>query len=119
MKKNKLFDAEYKFMDIVWELEPINSTQLVKVCLEKLAWNKSTTYTVLRKLAQREIVKNENTFVVALVKREDMQKYECNELVEKSFNGSLPAFITAFLNDKTLSLKDAEEIKKMIEEATR
>ena len=72
----KLFDAEYKFMDIIWELEPINSTELTKVCRKKLGWKKSTTYTMIRKLSERSILKNENATVPALLKREEVQKYE-------------------------------------------
>ena len=71
MEKYKLFDAELKFMNIIWEEEPIKSGELVKVCNEKLGWKKSTTYTVLRKLAQRGVLKNENTIVTSIVKKED------------------------------------------------
>lgn len=72
MEKYKLFDAELKFMNIIWEEEPIKSGELVKVCNEKLGWKKSTTYTVLRKLAQRGVLKNENTVVTSIVKREEI-----------------------------------------------
>jgi BlaI family penicillinase repressor len=119
MEEFKLFDAEYKFMDIIWELEPINSTKLTKVCLKKLGWKKSTTYTMIRKLAERGILKNENATVVALVKREEVQKHDSEVLLKKTFNNSLPIFLATFLQDKKLSKKEAEEIKKMIEEATK
>lgn len=119
MEQFKLFDAEYKFMDIIWELEPINSTELTKVCLQKLGWKKSTTYTMIRKLSGRGILKNENATVVALVKREQVQKYDSEVLLEKTFNNSLPVFLATFLQDKKLSKQEAEEIKKMIEEATK
>lgn len=115
----KLFDAEYKFMDIIWELEPINSTELTKVCQKKLGWKKSTTYTMLRKLAQRGMLINENATVTTLVTREQVQKYESEVLLEKAFDSSLPAFLATFLQDKRLSKKEAEEIKRMIEEATK
>ena len=115
----KLYDAEYKFMDIIWELEPINSTELTKVCEKKLGWKKSTTYTMLRKLARRGMLKNEHATVTTLVSREQVQKYESEVLLEKAFDISLPAFIAAFLQDKRLSKKEAEEIKRMIEEATK
>ena len=117
MEKFKLFDAEQKFMDIVWELEPINSTQLTKICSKRLGWKKSTTYTIIRKLSERGIVKNEEATVTALVKQEQVQKYESEVLLEKSFDGSLPTFIATFLKDKKLSKREAEEIKKMIEKA--
>ncbi|MGS0765179.1 BlaI/MecI/CopY family transcriptional regulator [Syntrophomonas curvata] len=119
MEEIGLFDAEYKFMDIIWELEPINSTELSKVCLRKLGWKKSTTYTMIRKLAGRGILKNENATVAALVKREEVRKHDSEMLLKKSFNNSLPIFLAAFLQDKKLSKQEAEEIKKMIEEATK
>lgn len=119
MEEFKLFDAEYKFLDIIWELEPINSTELTKVCLQKLGWKKSTTYTMIRKLSERGILKNENTMVTALIKREQVQKYESEVLLEKAFDNSLPAFLATFLQDKKLSKREAEELKKMIEEAAK
>ena len=119
MEDLKLFDAEYKFLDIIWELEPINSTELTKVCLNKLGWKKPTTYTMIRKLAEKALLKNENATVTSLVKREQVQKYESEALLEKSFDNSLPAFIAAFLQDKKLSENEAEAIKRMIEEKTK
>ncbi|MDD3853093.1 MAG: BlaI/MecI/CopY family transcriptional regulator [Syntrophomonadaceae bacterium] len=119
MEEFKLFDAEYKFMDIIWKLEPINSTELTKVCLKKLGWKKSTTYTMIRKLAGRGILKNENATVEALVKREEVQKHDSEVLLKRTFNNSLPIFLAAFLQDKELSKQEAEEIKKMIEGATK
>jgi predicted transcriptional regulator len=119
LEEYKIFDAESKFLDIIWELEPINSTELTKVCFEKLGWKKSTTYTMIRKLAGRGILINENAIVSALIKKEQVQKYESETLLEKSFDNSLPTFIASFLKDKKLSRIEAEEIKKMIEEATK
>ena len=120
MEPYKLFDAEYKFACLIWDHEPINSTELVKLSLEKLGWKKSTTYTVLRKLCERGILKNENATVTAIVKKADAQKYESQAVVEKAFHGSLPQFLTAFLGgEKKLSEKEAEELKRIIEEATR
>ena len=119
MQGLKIFDAEYKFLDIIWDIEPINSTRLAKICLEKLGWKKSTTYTVLNKLCERKILQNENAVVTALVKREQAQKYESETLLEKSFDGSLPIFLAAFLKDKKITKKEADELKKMIEEAAK
>jgi len=119
MEDFKLFDAEYKFLSIIWELEPINSTELSKICLEKLGWKKSTTYTMIRKLCGRGILKNENATVTTLVKREQVQKYESEALLAKSFDNSLPAFLATFLKDKKLSKEEAEELKRMIEEASK
>ena len=119
MEEFKLFDAEYKFLDIIWESEPVNSTELTKICFKKLGWKKSTTYTMIRKLALRGILKNENAIVTALIKKEHVQKYESEILLEKSIDNSLPTIIAAFLKDKKISKKEAEEIKKMIEEASK
>ncbi len=115
----KLYDAEYKFISIIWEYEPINSTELVQLCLEKLGWKKSTTYTVLKKLCTRGILTNVNTIVTSIVKKDEVQRYESNLIVDKSFDGSLPKFLTAFLNDKKLSPNEAQELIKIIEEGIK
>jgi len=115
----KLYDAEYKFACLVWDNEPMKSTELVKLSQAKLGWKKSTTYTVLRKLCERGILRNENATVTAIVKKADAQKYESQTVVEKTFNGSLPQFLTAFLGGKKLTEQEAEELKRIIEEATR
>ena len=119
MEEYKLFDAEHKFVSLIWENEPVNSTELVRLCLEKVGWKKSTTYTVLRKLCERGILKNEDAVVTSLVKREEVQKYESEILIEKAFNGSLPQFLIAFLDGKRLSSKEAAELKIIIEEAIK
>lgn len=119
MENIKIFDAEYRFMCIVWEKEPINSTELVKLCHDEFGWKKSTTYSVIKRLSQRGALKNENAVVTAIVKRIQVQKYESEQVLEKTFDNSLPSFITAFLHDKTITKKEAEQIKKMIEEASK
>lgn len=119
MENVKLFDAEYRFMNLVWEHEPINSTELVRLCLREVGWKKSTTYSMLKRLSGRGIVKNEDAVVTALTKREEVQKYESEALLDKAFDGSLPSFITAFLSDRKLSKEEAAEIVAMIEEASR
>ncbi len=119
MKQYKLFDAEYKFVNLIWANEPINSTELVKLSLDKLGWKKSTTYTVLRKLCERGILKNEDATVSAIIKKEDAQKYESQTLIKKAFDGSLPQFLTAFLGERKITEKEAEELKRIIEEATK
>ena len=119
MEPYKLFDAEFKFVSLIWENEPINSTELAKLCLEKLGWKKSTTYTVLRKLCERGILQNQNAIVITLIKREEAQKYESETLIEKAFDGSLPQFLTAFLGKKKITEKEAEELKRIIEGAIK
>lgn len=119
MASYRLFDAEYKFACLIWEHEPINSTELVKISEARLGWKKSTTYTVLRKLCERGILRNENATVTAIVKKSDVQKYESQAVVDKTFQGSLPQFLTAFLGGKKLSDQEAMELKRIIEEATK
>ena len=114
----KLFDAEYKFMNIIWEHEPVNSTELTRLCMQKLEWKKPTTYTMIRKLSERGLLQNVNATVSALVKREQVQKYESENLLKKSFDGSLPFFLATFLQGRKLTEKEAMEIKKLIEEAS-
>lgn len=117
MSSLKLYDAEFKFMNIVWEYEPINSTELTKICNERLGWKKPTTYTVIRKLVERGIIKNEKATVFALIRRDQIQQYEADNLFEKAFDGSIPSFIAAFLKSRSLTEKDACILQKMIEEA--
>ena len=117
MQDYKLFDAEYRLMDIIWELEPVNSTQLCRVCLERLGWKKATTYTMLRKLGDRGLLRNQSATVTALVGREQVRQRESQAVLERSFGGSLPAFLTAFLGGHKLTQAEAEELRQIIEEA--
>lgn len=117
MDDYKLFDAEYRLMDLVWSEEPVNSTALSRMCLERFGWKKPTTYNLIRKLCQRGFLKNEDATVTALVPRQQVEQYESEAVVEKSFGGSLPAFVAAFLRGKKLSQQEAEELRRMIEEA--
>ena len=121
MKKSllKLFDAEHKFMCIVWECEPINSTELTRICEKELGWKKPTTYSMIKKLCERGILQNEKATVTTLIEREDVQKYEADVFIDRIFDGSMPSFITSFLQDKSLSKSDAHKIKSMIDEVTK
>lgn len=112
----KIFDSEYNFCEILWENEPISSSELVKLCNEKLEWKKSTTYTVIKRLTERGVIKSENTIVTSLITREQVQLSESEQVVEKNFKGSLPSFIAAFTKNKKLSDDDIEEIQKLIDE---
>lgn len=111
----KIFDSEYRFCEILWENEPVSSTELVRLCSEKLEWKKSTTYTVIKRLSQRGILKSENAIVTSLVSKKDMQSQESAEIVERSFSGSLPDFIAAFTRKKELSRQEVDEIQKIID----
>ena len=111
----KIFESEYRFCLILWENEPITSRALSELCNEKLGWSKTTTYTVIKRLCDRGVVKNENTIVSSLISKEQAQAQEIDELVEKKFEGSLPAFIAAFGKRGNLSEKEIEEIRRIIE----
>lgn len=115
METPKVFESEYRFCEILWDNEPVNSTELVKLCKEKLDWSKATTYTVIRRLSERGVLKNENTIVTSLVSRENVQLSEIDELLEKRFNGSLPAFVAAFSKRQNLSDEKIAEIMKIIQ----
>lgn len=115
METPKIFESEYRFCLILWENEPINSTKLARLCSEKLGWSRTTTYTVIRRLSDRGVVKNENTIVTSLVSKDEVQAAEIDELVEKTFEGSLPAFIAAFTRRKSLSREEAAEIRQMLD----
>ena len=114
MPTPKIFESEYRFCLILWEHEPIKSTELAKLCKEKLDWSKTTTYTVIKRLSERGVVKNENTIVTSMVSKEEAQRAEIDELVEKRFEGSLPAFIAAFAKDKALTEEEVAEIRRII-----
>ena len=116
MATPKIFESEYRFCLILWEHEPVNSTELVKLCKEQLDWSKATTYTVIRRLAERGVLKNENAVVTSLVSKEEAQVSELDELMEKRFGDSLPAFIAAFTKRQKLSEKQLEDIMRIIEE---
>lgn len=110
----KVYESEYRFCLIVWENEPVKSGDLVKLCMEQLGWKHSTTYTVIKRLSQRGVVINENGIVRSLVSREDVQKAEIDELIEKKFNNSVPSFLAAFSRRESISDKDLDEIQEMI-----
>lgn len=115
MKIPKIFESEYRFCLILWEHEPIKSTELAKLCKEKLGWSKTTTYTVIKRLSERGVLKNENTIVSSLISKEEVQQSELDELLEKKFEGSLPAFIAAFARRQELSDAEVEEVRRIIE----
>ncbi len=117
MSTPKIFESEYRFCRILWQHEPVNSTRLVALCREQLGWSKATTYTVIKRLSERGVVKNENAVVSALVTQEEAQTAEIDELVEKTFEGSLPAFVAAFTRNRRLSAEDAAALRRMIEES--
>ncbi len=115
METPKVHEGEYRFCLILWEHEPVKSSELVRLCKEKLGWKETTTYTVIKRLSQRGILKNENTIVSALVSKDQVQAAELNELVEKTFEGSLPAFVAAFTKHQKLSGREIDQLQAMID----
>ena len=115
MNVPRIFESEYRFCLILWDNEPVNSTKLVELCREHLGWSKATTYTVIRRLSERGVVKNENATVTALVSKEQAQQARLTEMVEETFEGSMPAFIAAFADGGNLTEHDISEIRKMID----
>ena len=116
METPKIFESEYRFCLILWEKEPINSTELVKLCKENLGWSKATTYTVIRRLSERGVLKNENATVSALISKEEAQRSRLEEMMEETFEGSVPAFIAAFSKSKKLSKSEADQLKALIDD---
>lgn len=114
----KLCDSDYRFMTIVWDHAPVNSGELVKLCNEILGWKKSTTYTAIKKLCEKQYIKNENAVVSVLIEKERVQTEESAYFVERTFGGSLPQFLTAFLGGKKISAEEAEKIQKLIDQHT-
>lgn len=118
MDEYKLFDAEYRFLSVIWENEPVNSTELSRICLDRLGWKKSTTFNMIRKLVERGFLQNVNATVTSIVKKEQVAKYESENVIEKNFGGSLPAFIASFLDGRKISAEEAAQVKRMIDEAS-
>jgi BlaI family penicillinase repressor len=111
----KLSNADYRLLSIVWAAEPISSPELCKLAEAQLGWKRTTTYTVLKRLCDKDLLKNENTIVTSLMGREEVQRFESRQVLERSFAGSLPQFIAAFLGSGKLSDVEAEQLKRMID----
>ena len=111
----KLAEGEYRFACIVWENEPLPSGRLVELSLEQLGWKKSTTYTVLKKLVDRGVLRNDNAVVSAAVAKDDVLREESRAVVERAFNGSLPSFLAHFMGGRTISDAEADELKAVID----
>lgn len=107
--------VQERFADIVWANEPIGSGELVKICEKELNWKKPTTYTVLRKLCGKGLFRNVDGIVTSIVSREDFYSAKSEQIIEDSYEGSLPAFIAAFTSKKDLTEQEVDEIQKMID----
>ena len=115
----KIFESEYRFCLILWEHEPVTAAELVKLCQEQLGWKRTTTYTVIKRLGERGVLKNEGGTVTSLISKEAAQASEIDELVEKKFEGSLPAFVAAFAKRQDLSERELDEVQRMIDRIRR
>lgn len=115
MEIPKIFESEYRFLEILWEQEPVSSSKLVQLCNEQLDWKKSTTYTVIKRLSERNVLKSEKTIVTSLVSKEEVTTAEGEEFLNKNFSGSLPRFIAAFTQKKQLTRQEIDEIQKIID----
>lgn len=115
MEIPKIHESEYRFCLILWKHEPVTAAELVRVCQEQLGWKRTTTYTVIKRLGERGVLKNENGTVTSLVSKKEAQAYEIDELVEKKFEGSLPAFLAAFTRRRKMSEKELNEVQQMID----
>lgn len=116
MEHMKLAELESRFVELVWQREPIHSGELALLCERELHWKKSTTYTVLRRLCQKGILQNQNAVVTALIKKQEYYAIQSEQFVEETFQGSLPQFLTAFMSRKKLSPKQIAQIRQMIDD---
>ena len=115
METPKVFESEYRFCLILWENEPIKSKDLVRLCEAQLGWKSTTTYTVIKRLAQRGVLKNENTIVTSLISKDQVQAAELEQFVERTFEGSLPAFVAAFTKHSRISSREIDAVQAMID----
>lgn len=116
MKEYKLTESEEIFAELIWQNEPIGSGDLVKLSEREMNWKKSTTYTVLKTLCEKGVFQNENTVVSSLITKDEYYAKQSIRFVEDTFGGSLPKFLTAFISGRKLSKRQAEELKKLIDE---
>ena len=116
MEEIRLCDSEYRFLQVVWEAAPVPSGQLAELCRQQLGWKKSTVYTVLKKMCEKGLLRNENAVVTVLVPRERVTAAEAEQFVDRTFGGSLPGFLAAFMSGKKLTAREAEEVKRLIDQ---
>ena len=113
MAEYKLGEIETIFADIIWDNEPITSRRLTELAEERLNWKRTTTYTILKRLCDRELFQNEGGTVTSLVSREEFYAMQSERFVEETFSGSLPSFLAAFTKRRSLSAAEIEEIRRM------
>ena len=115
MNTPRVTESEFRLCLILWEHQPMKSSELVRRCQDKLGWKETTTYTVIKRLSDRGVVKNEKTIVTALVSKDEVQAAELNHLLEKTFEGSLPAFISAFTNSQQLTEQEVDALQVILD----
>ena len=115
MEIPKIHESEYRFCLIMWEHEPVTAVALAKLCQEQLGWKRTTTYTVIKRLGERGVLKNDKGTVTSLISKDTAQDCEISELVDKKFEGSLPAFIAAFTRQQKMSAAELDEVQRMID----
>lgn len=113
----KLSEGEYSLADIVWREEPVKSSELARLCLENMNWKKSTVYTMLKRLENKGVLRNDNAIVTSKVAREQVEQYISSSVVKNTFKGSLPGFVAAFLKEQKLCKEEIEELYQMIRDA--
>lgn len=111
----KIHESEYRFCLIMWEHEPVSATELVKLCQDQLGWKRTTTYTVIKRLCERGVLANNNGTITSIISKDEAQAYQIDEILEKRFEGSLPAFIAAFTKHQNISKNDLDEVQHMID----
>jgi len=115
MEREKLYDGEYRFMQIIWEHAPINSGELVNLCAEAFEWKKSTTYTMIKKMCDKGYISSNNAVIDVLVSKDLARKEASADFVERNFNGSFADLFVAFYDGKKISENEAKELKKLID----
>ena len=119
MDDKRLFESEFRFMTLVWDNEPVSSMKLVELCAAELNWKKSTTFTMLKKMCEKGFAKNDRALVTSCVSRGEVLRSESNRVVSETFSGSLPGFLVAFIDGKTLTDGEVDELKRLIDEHRR
>ena len=117
MQEYKLGVMEGRFADLIWESAPISTAELVKLCQQEFDWKRTTAYTMLKRLCERELFANENGTVTVLTSKEEFEAAQGEQFIKETFGGSLPRFLTAFSRRNKLGEKEIEELKRMIEES--
>ena len=115
MQDKLLCESDYRFMDVIWNHEPVGSTELVKLCSNELGWKKSTTYTMLRKMCENGLAQNRDSIVSSIIPKDAVQKKETELFINRNFGGSLSGFLVSFFGGKTISEDKAEELKRLID----